>query len=73
MPFYIIKKLPETKKPPGAKLTHAEKEDDFLKKPYFKPQLADLGDLRTVTLGGSMGNSMDSVTATGPWDAWSYP
>ncbi|PKN92384.1 MAG: hypothetical protein CVU44_14695 [Chloroflexi bacterium HGW-Chloroflexi-6] len=31
-----------------------------LRKVYSEPHLFDLGDLRTVTLGGSAGNTIDS-------------
>ncbi len=43
-----------TEKPQEIPPTEAAKDEP--RKPYCKPQLADLGDLRTFTLGSSGGN-----------------
>jgi len=51
---------------PESKPTYGEK--DALIKPYREPQLQELGDLRTLTLGGSQGESFDSGAGM-----WSYP
>ena len=50
-------------------LTDAVK--DKPRKSYCKPQLTDLGDLRTFTLGSSSGGSFDSPFTPGA--EWTYP
>jgi hypothetical protein len=42
--------------------------EDSLRKEYRKPQLKELGDLRTLTLGGTAVGSGDSGDFTSPWD-----
>ncbi len=59
----------DTERPPDAESSEAKK--DRLRKPYGKPQLKELGDLRTATLGSSEGGSFDSPPA--PGFEWSYP
>jgi len=44
------------------------KKDKVLKL-YSEPQLQELGDLRSLTLGGSRGGSFDSGGPT----PWTYP
>lgn len=41
--------------PSNAKLILVEESKDQPRKPYRKPTLEELGDLRALTLGGSMG------------------
>lgn len=59
-----IIKIPQETDP-----TYAAK--DKPRKPYDKPQLIDLGDLRTLTLGSSVGSSPDSSPGIGT--EWTYP
>lgn len=51
----------ETPQPPLL----AAKEPE--QKPYTKPKLEELGDLRTLTLGASFGNFVDSETTGLGW------
>ena len=51
------KKISEIKK------TH-KKIQNFLRKPYHKPRLEELGDLRSLTLGGSPGGGDSSNTGS---------
>lgn len=60
--------LPVIEKPQETVSTDAAK--DNLRKPYCKPALTDLGDLRTFTLGSS-GGSIDS--SPGPGTEFTYP
>lgn len=41
-----------------------------LRRPYFKPSLEDLGDLRALTLGPSLGQIDDSPTDTYPMKSY---
>jgi hypothetical protein len=43
------------------KQVFAESQDKS-RKPYFKPQLEELGDLRTMTLGSSVPGNLESPT-----------
>jgi hypothetical protein len=59
---------------PITKKTPIEKKDK-LRKPYYKPQLEELGDLRTLTLGGSPGggDSGGSMGTRKPIGSFSQP
>ncbi len=45
---------------PTEKKPTPEKKNDMVRRMYIKPQLKELGDLRTLTLGASTGTALES-------------
>lgn len=60
-----------TKQQEKSKIKHADKHQlqEPGRKPYHKPKLEKLGDLRSLTLGPSIGPPEDS-SAGWPADTW---
>ena len=59
--------LNTTKIPSVAEQEETVEKTDQPRKPYFKPLVEELGDLRTLTLGGSPGASDSGTSFTTNW------